>query len=67
MQLEKQLKRQKTLLILVRPALTFNVLRVSDGRDTDALNCKPTANLKEKTELSNLRKTSAYSLHAVIG
>jgi hypothetical protein len=50
-----------------RPTLAPNDLHVSDGRGTEAQNCKPITNLKEKTELSNYSKTSAYCLHAVIG
>ena len=42
-----------------------NDLHVSDGRGTEAQNCKPFTNLKEKSELSNYCKTSAYRLHAV--
>jgi hypothetical protein len=34
--------------------ITANDLHASDGRDTEALNCKPITNLKEKIELSNL-------------
>jgi hypothetical protein len=40
-------------------------LRASEGRDTEALNCKPITNLKEKYELSNYCKTSGFILHAV--
>jgi hypothetical protein len=45
--------------------MTPNDLHVSDGRGTEAQNCKPITNLKEKSELSNFCKTSAYRLHAV--
>jgi hypothetical protein len=38
--------------------MTANDLHASDGRDTEALNCKPITNLKEKYELSNFSKTS---------
>jgi hypothetical protein len=55
------------LLLLVCPALAFNVLRASEGRETKALNCKPITNLKEISELSNYCKTSGFLLHAVIG
>ena len=48
-------------------AITYNDLHVSDGRGTEAQNCKPITNLKEKTELSNYCKNSAYRLHAVSG
>ena len=34
-------------------AITNNDLRASEGRETEALNCKPSTNLKEKSELSN--------------
>jgi hypothetical protein len=37
-----------------------------DGCDTEALNCKPITNLKEKYELSNFSKTSGFILHAVM-
>jgi hypothetical protein len=40
-------------------AIAFNGLRVCDGCDTKALNCKPITNLKEKFELSNLHQTSS--------
>jgi hypothetical protein len=41
-------------------------LHVSDGRDTEALDCKPITNLKENIELSNLHRTSSWRKHAVI-
>jgi ferredoxin len=34
-------------------AIETNDLRASEGRETEALNCKPSTNLKEKSELSN--------------
>jgi hypothetical protein len=40
-------------------------LRANEGRETEALNCKPTTNLKEISELSNYCKTSGFRLHAV--
>jgi hypothetical protein len=40
-------------------------LRANEGRETNALNCKPNTNLKEKYELSNYCKTSGFLLHAV--
>jgi hypothetical protein len=43
-----------------------NDLRAREGRETNALNCKPITNLKEKYELSNFSKTSGFILHAVI-
>jgi hypothetical protein len=46
--------------------MTANGLRAREGRDTNALNCKPITNLKEKYELSNYCKTSGFILHAVI-
>ncbi len=42
-----------------------NDLRANEGRETKALNCKPTTNLKEISELSNYSKTSGFRLHAV--
>ena len=42
-----------------------NDLRANEGRETNALNCKPITNLKEKSELSNYCKTSGFRLHAV--
>jgi hypothetical protein len=45
--------------------MAANVLHASDGRDTEALNCKPNTNLKEIFELSNYCKSSGYRLHAV--
>jgi hypothetical protein len=45
MQLNKQLEPLKMLLLLVCPALSFNVLHASDGRDTEAPNCIPITNL----------------------
>jgi hypothetical protein len=47
--------------------LTANDLRANEGRETEALNCKPITNLKEISELSNYSKTSGFRLHAVIG
>jgi hypothetical protein len=47
-------------------AITTNVLRAREGRETNALNCKPITNLKEKYELSNYSKTSGFILHAVM-
>jgi hypothetical protein len=47
--------------------ITTNDLRAREGRETNALNCKPNTNLKEKYELSNYSKTSGFILHAVIG
>jgi hypothetical protein len=41
-------------------------LRAREGRETNALNCKPNTNLKEKYELSNYSKTSGFILHAVM-
>jgi hypothetical protein len=40
-------------------AIENNGPHVCDGCDTKALNCKPITNLKEKSELSNLHKTSS--------
>jgi hypothetical protein len=45
MQLNKQVFCQKMLLLLDFLALAFNDLHASDGRDTEALNCKPITNL----------------------
>jgi hypothetical protein len=45
--------------------MNANDLHVSDGRGTEAQNCKPITNLKENSELSNYCKTSAYRLNAV--
>jgi hypothetical protein len=47
--------------------MPYNGLRAREGRETNALNCKPNTNLKEKYELSNYCKTSGFILHAVIG
>jgi hypothetical protein len=47
--------------------LAGNDLRAREGRDTNALNCKPNTTLKEISELSNFSKTSGFILHAVIG
>jgi hypothetical protein len=47
--------------------ITYNGLRASEGRETEALNCKPNTNLKEISELSNYCKTSGFRLHAVSG
>jgi hypothetical protein len=42
------------LLVVVSVAtIGYNDLRASEGRETEALNCKPSTNLKEKSELSN--------------
>jgi len=55
------------LLLFSRRAIGNNGLRAREGRETNALNCKPNTNLKEKYELSNYSKTSGFILHAVIG
>jgi hypothetical protein len=34
-------------------------LHVSDGRYTEALDCKPITNLKENIELANLHRTNS--------
>lgn len=47
--------------------ISANGLRAREGRETNALNCKPNTNLKEKYEVSNFRKTSGFILHAVSG
>jgi hypothetical protein len=47
--------------------MPYNDLRAREGRETNALNCKPNTNLKENIELSNFSKTSGFILHAVIG
>ena len=46
--------------------MPYNDLRANEGRETNALNCKPITNLKEKYELSNYSKTSGFILHAVM-
>ena len=46
--------------------IVHNDLRVGDGRDTDALNCKPTTNLKEKTELSNCCKPAPIAFTLLV-
>jgi hypothetical protein len=40
--------------------LAANDLQASDGRDTEALNCKPITNLKEISKLSNYCKPAAF-------
>jgi hypothetical protein len=35
-------------------------LRADEGRETEALNCKPITNLKEISELSNYCKPAAF-------
>ncbi len=57
----------KMLLLFCRRTMSANDLRAREGRETNALNCKPNTNLKEKYELSNYCKTSGFILHAVIG
>ena len=41
-------------------AITANDLRADEGRETEALNCKPNTNLKEKSELSNYCKPAVF-------
>jgi hypothetical protein len=43
----------------VAHGLPLTICMYCDGCDTEALNCKLITNLKEKTELSNLRQTSS--------
>ena len=45
---------------MCQPALTANDLRANEGRETEALNCKPNTNLKEISELSNYCKPAAF-------
>ncbi len=59
-----KLKCELESLSLTR-AITYNGLRAREGRETNALNCKPITNLKEISELSNYSKTSGFILHAV--
>jgi hypothetical protein len=40
-------------------------LRAREGRETNALNCKPITNLKEKLNFQIISKTSGFLLHAV--
>jgi hypothetical protein len=53
------------VVLLGSAGITANDLRANEGRETEALNCKPITNLKEKSELSNYCKTSGFRLHAV--
>jgi hypothetical protein len=41
-------------------SLVHNDLRADEGRETEALNCKPNTNLKEISELSNYYKPAAF-------
>jgi hypothetical protein len=41
-------------------AIAFNDLRADEGRETEALNCKPNTNLKEISELSNYCEPAAF-------
>jgi len=54
------------LSVSVCVIVCHNDLRADEGRETEALNCKPSTNLKEISELSNYCKTSGFRLHAVI-
>jgi hypothetical protein len=40
--------------------VSANDLRADEGRETEALNCKPNTNLKEISELSNYCKPAAF-------
>jgi hypothetical protein len=40
--------------------ISANDLRADEGRETEALNCKPITNLKEKSELSNYCKPAVF-------
>jgi hypothetical protein len=42
------------------PQIGHNDLRANEGRETEALNCKPITNLKEISELSNYCKPAAF-------
>jgi hypothetical protein len=42
-------------------AITHNDLRANEGRETEALNCKPNTNLKEISELSNYCEPAAFA------
>jgi hypothetical protein len=53
------------LLLSLSSKVAANDLRADEGRETEALNCKPITNLKEKSELSNYCKPAAFFLHAV--
>ena len=54
------------LLLWSRRTMSANDLRAREGRETNALYCKPITNLKEKYELSNFSKTSGFILHTVM-
>jgi hypothetical protein len=41
--------------------MCYNDLRANEGRETEALNCKPITNLKEKSELSNYCKPAVFA------
>jgi hypothetical protein len=41
------------MILLCRSKIAGNDLHASDGRDTEALNCKPITNLQKKYELPN--------------
>ena len=40
--------------------MSANGLRAREGRETNALNCKPNTNLKEISELSNYCKPAVF-------
>jgi hypothetical protein len=58
---ELNLKIKMRIAVFERTrAITNNDLRANEGRETEALNCKPNTNLKEISELSNYCKPAAF-------
>jgi hypothetical protein len=62
---ERQKLAEEIIFLSEKRGISANDLRANEGRETKALNCKPIANLKEISELSNYCKTSGFRLHAV--
>jgi len=53
--------------MFIRQQLRITICMYCAGCGTEATNCKPITNLKEKFELSNLHQTSSLRKHAVSG
>jgi hypothetical protein len=50
----------KNLWFIQSTLVAHNDLRANEGRETEALNCKPNTNLKEISELSNYCKPAVF-------
>jgi hypothetical protein len=57
---ERQKLAEEIIFLSEKRGIIANDLRADEGRETEALNCKPITNLKEKSELSNYCKPAVF-------